>query len=356
MRIGVNGRFRAARLAGVQRVAHELTRALQQQVETVLFLPADAPEHPDDPATVCGTKRGHVFEQIELNTLARDHPCDVLLHPANTAPASGGPHIVLVHDVLPLTNPEWFTHRYVWWQRQIVRRAVRNAAHVLTCSSWSAREIARVCEIPAEMISLIPQGIAPFDGPGAPADVAATLARYGITQPYVLATGWGDPRKNLGFLLPVIEAIRNNVDLKLVVLGAHQRRVHRARELNLPAWAQRIPAVSDDELRALYTGAVALCFPSLAEGFGRPPLEAISCGTPALVSDYAAAEEVLGGAAERLQLDAASWQERLRALVEEKPPLEGAQSMIRRMSWSDAADRVIQVAARVSAVPVEVSA
>ncbi len=348
MKIGVNGRFRAARLAGVQRVAHELTRELAQRAETVLLLPADAPE-PEwfGGAIARGAKRGHIFEQIELNTLARAAGCDVVLHPANTAPVNGGPHIVIAHDVLPLTNPEWFTRKYVWWQRQVVRRALRNAAHVCTCTMWSAEQISVSCGIPAERISVIPQGIEPFSAPASDRDVTATLAQLGIERPYVLATGWGDPRKNIAFLLPVIAALRASVDVTLVVLGAHQPRVHRAAHLDLPRWVRRVPGVSDEQLRALYTGALALCFPSLAEGYGRPPLEALACGTQALVADYAAAREVLGAAMELLPLDVALWTDRLLALLRHDAAPAHAEDVVVGMSWGNAADAVLQIAARV---------
>src|SRR5262245_58210111 len=267
MKIGINGRFHAARLAGVQRVASEVARELYPRAKTVLFLPADAAEPGRGPAQVVrGRQRGHVFEQVELNTLARTHGCDVLLHPANTAPVQGGPHIVIVHDVLPLTHPEWFTRKYVWWQRHVVQRALRNATHILTSTAWSADQIASACSIPSERISLLPQGLAPFVTPADPGDVLGTRARLSLQQPYFLAVGWGDPRKNLRFLLPVIETLRATRDVRLVIVGARNPRVHRAPDFQLPHWAHHIPRIDDEQLRALYTGAVALCFPSLAEG------------------------------------------------------------------------------------------
>ena len=74
------------------------------------------------------------------------------------------------------------------------------------------------------------------------------------------------------------------------------------------------------------------------------------------MADYGSAGEVLGNTVERLPLDTAFWQQRLRAVVEQKPSLDAAQSVIRRMSWSDAADRIVEIAARVAAEPVEMPA
>jgi glycosyltransferase involved in cell wall biosynthesis len=247
MRIGINGRFHAARLAGVQRVASEVAREIYPRAETVLFLPADAGEPPHAPPEVVrGKQRGHVFEQVELNTLARAHGCNVLLHPANTAPVQGGPHIVIVHDVLPLTNPEWFTRKYVLWQRHVVLRALRNAAHICTSTAWSADQIARACAVSPTRISLIPQGLAPFVAPASTGDVQSIRAHLDLQAPYFLAVGWGDPRKNLQFLLPVIEKLRTARDVRLVIVGAHNGRVHRAPDFALPPWVHHV-ARPDDE-------------------------------------------------------------------------------------------------------------
>jgi glycosyltransferase involved in cell wall biosynthesis len=344
MRLGVNGRFYAARLTGVQRVARALTGELEQRVDTIVFVPAGA--SPAHGRVVRGAQRGHLFEQVELNGLRRAHRCDLLLHPANTAPVCGGPHIVLVHDLLPLTNPEWFTRKYVWWQRHVVRRAIANAAHVCTFTQWSAAQITDLCGLSADRVSVIPQGLAPFTAPAGSAEVRATLARFGLTPPYVLATGFGDPRKNVAFLLPVLSALRSAADVKLVVLGTPNRRVHPVLPLELPAWVQRIPSVTDDELRALYTGALALCFPSRAEGFGRPPLEAMACGTPALVADYAGAAEVLGPSFERLPLDAGVWVKRLQGLLGQRPGVPVVPAAMARLSWSASAESILEIARR----------
>ncbi|HEX9107765.1 MAG TPA: glycosyltransferase, partial [Longimicrobiales bacterium] len=102
--------------------------------------------------------------------------------------------------------------------------------------------------------------------------------------------------------------------------------------------------VDDAELHALYTGAAAFCFPALAEGFGRPPLEAMACGTPALVADYGPAREVLGRGARILPLEADDWVSALVELMHEGPArealVERGRAWARRYRWDTAAQQV----------------
>jgi glycosyltransferase involved in cell wall biosynthesis len=98
--------------------------------------------------------------------------------------------------------------------------------------------------------------------------------------------------------------------------------------------------VEDDELHALYTAASVLCFPSRAEGFGRPPLEALACGTPAVVADYAAAEEVMGDVARIVPLDVDAWVDALSTILREGRRPEVCGSLNTRHRWDLAAEMV----------------
>src|SRR5688572_30972186 len=169
MRIGINGRFLAARVTGVQRFARGLCQELSARADIALLVPANTmvPDGLRESAAVIpGKLSGHPWEQLELSSAARAAACDVVLHPANSAPLnSGARDVVCVHDVLPLTNPEWFSAGYALWHRHVIRRGVQRAAQVLTTSQWSAREIARACAIPAHRITVVTQGLAPFAAP-----------------------------------------------------------------------------------------------------------------------------------------------------------------------------------------------
>ncbi|MBX6365166.1 MAG: glycosyltransferase family 4 protein [Gemmatimonadetes bacterium] len=383
MRLAVNGRFYAAPLTGVQRFAIEVTRRLAWLAEPELFLPAGV----EPPAELVGRVRvrrgrlrGHAWEQLELpRALARARP-DVELHLAGTAPLASTGHVVAIHDLLPLSNPEWFGRRFRLWRTAVLRRTAPRAAAVLTVSDWAAEEVRRRLGVAPARLFVVTQGLAPFDRP-APADaVARVRERYALPERFLLAVGAGDPRKNLGFL----EAVRDawpeagGEPPPLVLVGEPAARVHPPGARRLAPVAQRsssgagptppaapthVPGgsggaqflgrVPDDELHALYTAASALCFPSLAEGFGRPPLEALACGTPAVAADYAAAADVLGRWLPVLPLDPALWARTLAELVVPGPARDAAvargRGLARRFDWDAAAAQVLsacQAAAR----------
>ena len=342
MILGVNGRFLGARATGVQRFAREIMGRIWEHAERgVLLLPADVSPPEDLPASVQvarGRRKGHFWERIELPRQARDAGCSVLLHLANTVPRGGVPHVVVVHDVEPLAHPERFARPFAAWYRWIVAPAVREAAAVVTVSQASARAIVQTLGLDVARIRVADQGAAPLDRPAAPEAVAAVRRRFGLVGPYVLAVGGGDPRKNVGFLRGVVAALPSHP--QLAVVSGVDRRLFAAEHDVQAAGEVRLGRVDDETLRALYTGAAALGFPSLSEGFGRPPLEALACGAPVVVAPYAAAVETLGEAAQIVPLEARAWVEALLALFAESAPEAAARrargrAQAARHSWDD---------------------
>jgi glycosyltransferase involved in cell wall biosynthesis len=316
VRLGVNGRFYAAPETGVQRFAREVTARLCETEQVVLFLPRAAKAPPrviERSQVVRGRLNGPAWEQLELPHRARHERCTVVLNAANAAPTRGGPHVIMLQDVTPLTNPEWYTRRFVLWFRYGVRRAARHAAKVLVPSAWTKEQVLQAVRVPEDMVSIVTQGIEPFDTPAPPDAVARARTLHGLPARYLLALGGTNPRKNLSFLLEVLARWPRDAGdpPALVVVGDALPWVHRAHPGMNGADVRVVPRAPDDELRALYTGAEALCFPSLAEGFGRPPLEAMGCSTPVVAAEYGAAREVLGDAAQILPLDAEAWAQAL---------------------------------------------
>ena len=311
MKLGINGRFYGAPITGVQRFSREVCTRIYDRQGTVLFLPRGTEPPPGLPGqveVVVGRTRGHRWEQLELPGQAAS--CDVLLHPANTCPLRGPGHVVVVHDVLPLTHPVWFDRRFAWWYRWVVKRAVRGAERVLTVSQWSADQIIRLVGADPDRVGIVTQGVEPFSQPASANLVRRVRERWSLPPEYALTLAGGDPRKNLTFLTGVLDDLASKSDrtLPLVVVGRY-RQLHRLPS-SMEAAAKHVldlGAVTDEELHGLYTGASVFCFPSLAEGFGRPPLEAAACGTPALVAEYGPAREVMGDGAEILPLDRAAW-------------------------------------------------
>ncbi len=346
--ISINARFLAAPVTGVQRFALEVTAGIQRRRPTVLFVPADAPLPTDlevPPRVVRGRLRGHAFEQLELPRLAARERARVVLHLAGTAPLRRRGDVLVIHDVLPLTQPAWFGRRFRMWRRLVLRTCAPRAARIVTVSRWAAAEIEQVLDVRSERIVVSPQGLAPFDQP-APADrVRATCSRLGLDRPYLLSIGAGDPRKNLSFLGEVLRRWPGGRPPTLALVGAPGRRLFsRVESWGADLDVRRLGRVDDATLHALYTGAAVLCYPSAAEGYGRPPLEALACGTAAVVADYPCAPEVLGAGAWILPLDPMAWVRVLQVLVENDSRGEaGLRPASRPLVGADGWERAVDV-------------
>jgi glycosyltransferase involved in cell wall biosynthesis len=355
MRLGFNGRFLSAAPGGVQRFALEVLRRLVSATEVVLFLPrgVDVPEDLPAPARIdTGRLRGPAWEQLELPIRRRRAGADLVLHPANAAPLWGGPHVVVLHDLAPLSEPEAFRLRYRLWARTAHARAAARAAAVVSVSDWSAREIERLLSLPSGHVTVARQGVAPLDAPAAPCEVEEVRRRLDLPDRYFLATTGGDPRKGEAFLREVWRTWPGGDPPALVIVGNHFARVHAANGRAPLQGVTVLGYVPDADLRALYTGAVGLLYPSRFEGFGRPPLEALACGTRVLATPYGPAAEVLDGACEIVRADVRAWQRALAALLCEDGEvraarLEEGRAAAATFEWDDAVSGILDVCRRV---------
>ena len=355
MRIGLNGRCFAAQLGGVQRIGRALLREVNARGDAVLLVPREVMPNGDAGgfgAIVEGALPGRLWENLELPLAARRAGCDVTLHPANCAPRWGAARIVVVYDAAPLVHPTWFTAMFRAWFRFAVANPARRADRVLTLTDWAREQLIDAIGIPPDRVEVIPPGL---EGPWTAAsaeEVRVTLTRASLTPPYVLGVGAGDPRKNLGFLSRVARAWQSSRKdaLQFVAVGAGTGRIYRRAALGDPAPSdleRALGRVSDAELRALYTGAVALCFPSIDEGIGLPPLEAMACGTPALVGPYGSAREVLADAAQHLPLEPEAWVEAIGRLLEDgearRRQVDCGLRHVAERTWDRAASRVVEI-------------
>jgi glycosyltransferase involved in cell wall biosynthesis len=208
------------------------------------------------------------------------------------------PLVVTVHDLLPLRHPELFTSETRAHTR-LSLPFVRRADRVLTNSEWTRGEVIDLLGLPPERVATTPFGVAERFRPD-PAAHDRVRERHGVAGPYVLCVGTREPRKNLVAALRAFERLaRRRPDVELVLAGGrgwHGEELERA----LAAVSDRVRTpgfVSDAELVDLYAAAACFVFPSLAEGFGFPVLEAMACGAPVVTSDNSALREVAGDAA-----------------------------------------------------------
>ena len=247
------------------------------------------------------------FDQVSLARGVRADGAEVFLSPYYKMPLTCPcPGVVTIHDLLFLEYPPTPRHATALYRllfRVGATLVARRAAAVLTDSEWSRRDILGRFKLPADRVIVTPLGVSPRFRPIPPHLVRPVVARYGLEGDYVLYVGNFRPHKNVGGLLEAYAALpaalRTRVSLALAgapETGAAPLRAWAAAR-GLAQAVRFLGPVPDADLPALYSGATLFCFPSLAEGFGLPPLEAMACGAPVLCSDAAALPEVVGEAA-----------------------------------------------------------
>ena len=240
-----------------------------------------------------------------LSAELRRRPVD-LLHVQYTAPPFAPcPVVATVHDLSFEHLPETFKRRSWMQLRLTVRRTARRAAHVITPSESTRRDIVTTYAIRPERVSVIPLAAAEHFRPVTDKEeLARALARYGIRGEYVLAVGSIQPRKNLARLVAAYADLRRKrprSNLPQLVLVGRQAWLYgetlRAVEDEGVRDSTILTGyVSEPDLPALYSGALCFAYPSYFEGFGLPPLEAMRCGTPVITGNLTSLPEVVGDA------------------------------------------------------------
>ena len=231
---------------------------------------------------------GQVWEQVALPLAARRSK--LLLSPANMAPLVGRGNVVVIHDVAPFHEPDWFGRGYGAWHRAAIPRIARRARLVIVPSEFVRDELVELLGLDPERVRAIAPGVSPAlaDPPAA----EPVLRRLGLDQPYVLALGTDSPRKNMGLLDRIAPALAD-AGVGVAIAGSGRSYLPAAARGS----ARRLGYVPDADLPALYAGAAAFAMPSLYEGFGLPCVEAMAAGTPVVAADRAALPEACGGAA-----------------------------------------------------------
>jgi glycosyltransferase involved in cell wall biosynthesis len=237
--------------------------------------------------------------------LAR-HPVDVL-HIQYIAPPCGRTPIVnTVHDLSHLHRPDFYPRAEVWRQRVLLRRSLARSSRVLASSQYTRADIMRTFALAPDHVIVTYLGVSDDFTPVGAQSYLPVLKRHGIRAPYLLVVGNVQPRKNLPAVLDAFAQLKreDGLAMQLVIVGRlawrHDEVLQKAAALGLGSEVLFTASVPAADLPALYSGAAALIHVSLFEGFGLPPLEAMRCGTPVVVSNGPPFDETLGDAAVRV--------------------------------------------------------
>lgn len=211
--------------------------------------------------------------------------------------------VFTVHDVIPQLLPEFHLPLNRWYLTLMFPRFLRCADAVIAVSECTRRDTVRLYNVPEEKIRVIYEGVDPrFRPVGDAAVLQQVRIRYGLPEDYILYVGTIEPRKNLTRLLEAYQTLKQKgYGHKLVFVGAKgwlcQPVFDAMRQLGLEDDIILPGFITDQDLPAVYAGASLFVFPSLYEGFGLPPLEALATGVPTVVSDASSLPEVVGDAA-----------------------------------------------------------
>jgi glycosyltransferase involved in cell wall biosynthesis len=282
------------RRAGLGRYAESLTRALLPLIpdELALFYnaeqgiqPLSGLEHLPTDTISLGYKPWRMLvwagqlTRAPFNHLVPDanlfHATEHLL-----MPLQGIPTVLTVHDLIFRHLPEHHKRLNRWYLNATLPLYCRRATHIIAVSEATRRDLVAAYDLPPEKLTVIQEAAAPRFRTQSPERCAAVRAHYSLPEDFLLYVGTIEPRKNLTRLLHAWEPLyRAGEALPLVIVVIFTGYV------------------TDADLPALYAAATAFVFPSLYEGFGLPPLEALAVGTPVICSNTSSLPEVVGDAA-----------------------------------------------------------
>ena len=274
----INGRFRTRPLSGVERFAENVAARLEvpSRIRTPLA------------RRLGHGAAGHLWEQLVLPLGVPRHA--LLWSPCNFGPVAIKRQVVTVHDLAPRDHPEWFSRGYRRWFQLVIPALAARALALTTVSNFTKRRLVDQFDLEPSRVHVITNGceLGPSHSPGAP----PTTER---SRRYVLAIGAADPRKNVATIQLAMRMVReHHPDVELEIVGATQAGVFASPERRSHPLDVLDGHVADDRLRELYGSAACLVYPSLYEGFGLPPLEAMALGTTVVASRLEPIEEVCG--------------------------------------------------------------
>ena len=346
----VNARFLAHRVTGIQRYAREIASRLSGGSQP-------GGSHAEGPPMLAPRNGkgalGHLWEQTVLPRLAGGR---LLWSPCGAGPLGYARQVVTFHDLFPIEHPEWYSGAYARWYSFMFRRLAAQAVHLIAVSAYTKSRIVRVLGRSSDEITVVHNG--PSESTRLTSALEASRACAALALPsrrYVLSLSSLEARKNLPTILAAWRlaqrSLPDNVWLVLAGQQASASVFGRQQLSAIPARVHFTGYVPEQHLAGLYSGASLFLFPSLAEGFGLPLLEAMNCGLRSVTSNNSSLPEVGGDAA--FYVDPLNVREMAGAILRHMPkqnaasaPFLPAIEQASRFCWDESARRTEDVLQR----------
>lgn len=302
--IFLNGRFLSQTITGVQRYAFELIAAIDRHLSAApalrgkycftLLVPPDVSNIPvltQIAVKQVGRFKGQLWEQVELPFHSRG---GLLAGFCNTGPLLKGNQVVTLCDASVYKVPKAYSLAFRLWYRTVFAVVGHRSRGLLTISDFSRDELVQCCHLSPEKFSVVYPGVNHAGwledrGPQGADDLPAG-------RPFLLAVSSMSPHKNFKALVDAISLL-GETDFDVIVAGGTNPAIFKDARLPLPKTVRHLGYVSDARLKELYSKAACFIYPSLYEGFGLPPLEAMANGCPVIAARAGSLPEVCGDAA-----------------------------------------------------------
>jgi len=317
MKIGIDCRIYSSKFTGIGRYTHELVQNLirindekKRPHEIVLFFNNQefngyTPPNPSVKKILANARHYSFSEQIKFLGILNNENLDFMHFPHFNIPYFyRRPYTVTIHDLTISLFPGKGNKIWKFFQKIaydiIIKNATITAKKVLTISENTKRDLIEKLDVPAEKIEVIYNGVSDdFTLIEDPKTFQKTLNKYKIKKEFLLYTGVWRYHKNLPRLIEAFAILKKkNIDISLVITGKpdpeYPETKEKVKELGLTDDVIFTGLVNEEELVHLYNAANIYVFPSLYEGFGLPPLEAMKCGTPVVASNTSSIPEICG--------------------------------------------------------------
>ncbi len=372
MKIGIDARFCPPASAGLGRYLEQLINKLQYLDHSNNYIIFLIPENFDNcKITNSNFKKVKVnvkwyglAEQILMPYYYWKYKLDLAHIPHFNVPfLMPIPFIITIHDLILVhhnsfsatTLPKWLYKIKYFFYKKNLKRALKKAKKIIALSEFGKKDILENFDIREEKIKVIYNGLTKFNSlKFSEKDDKSFLLRYNIKKPYLLYVGNAYPNKNLELLVSSFLKISDKINIQLVLVGKQDyfyKRLRAYLKENKSNANDKIiftDYVENKELAKFYKNAKAYIFPSIYEGFGFPPLEAMQFGIPVASSDSSCLPEILGNSA--LYFNPKSEQEIVEAIkiitINEKlrnKLIKNGYKQIKKYSWKKCAQEVLKI-------------